>query len=153
MQLRGLLYQHTEDEVVTAWTPRPPWVASSVGTLKEHVYAVHHRSIEDRIARYQTSVTMGDAKSLLQVRENIIRRISIWNKMNGSRFEPTCRFLYHSIACAIWRWSVFLKLKVTRNLFHNILNFLSNRELILQTLCTSFVLSYFIFCNHFYDDV
>jgi hypothetical protein len=55
--------------------------------LKEHVYAVRPRTIEDLMARIQASVTMVDTKMFRRVRKNTLRRTAVCFKMDEGRFE------------------------------------------------------------------
>jgi hypothetical protein len=57
------------------------------GHLKEQVYAVPLRTIEDLVARLQAAVTMVDANMLRRVRENAVRRTAVYLEMDGGRFE------------------------------------------------------------------
>jgi hypothetical protein len=57
------------------------------GHLKEQVYAVPPRTIEDLVARPQAAVTTVDANMLRRVRENAVRRTDVCLEMGGGRFE------------------------------------------------------------------
>jgi hypothetical protein len=47
------------------------------GCLKEHVYAVFPRAIEDLVVRFQAAVTTADADMLGRVQENAVRVIAL----------------------------------------------------------------------------
>jgi hypothetical protein len=57
------------------------------GHLKEQVYAVPPRTIEDLVARIQTAMTTVDANMLRCVRENVVRRTAVYLEMDGGRSE------------------------------------------------------------------
>jgi hypothetical protein len=57
------------------------------GHLKEQVYAVPPRTIEDLVQRLQAGVTTVDAHMLRRVRENAVRRTAVCLEMDGGRFE------------------------------------------------------------------
>jgi hypothetical protein len=57
------------------------------GHLKEQVYAVPPRTIEDLVARLQAAVTTVDANILRCVRQNAVRRAAVCLEMDGGRFE------------------------------------------------------------------
>jgi hypothetical protein len=81
------------------WTCRADSIASSVagsnsdgffflwGHLKEQVYTVPPRTIEDLVARLQAAVTTVDANMLRRVPENAVRRTAVCLEMDGDRFE------------------------------------------------------------------
>jgi hypothetical protein len=48
-----------------------------VGYLKEHVYTVPTKTIEDFVARLQVSLTKFDTNMLRSVRENVVRRSAV----------------------------------------------------------------------------
>jgi hypothetical protein len=74
-----------------AW---PPWSPDLTpinfflwGHLKEQVYAVPPRTIEDLAAKLQAAMTTVDANMLRRVRENAVRSTAACLEMNGGRFE------------------------------------------------------------------
>jgi hypothetical protein len=72
----------------------PPWTHNLTlidfllrGNLKEHVYAVPPRTIEDLVARIQAAVATADAETSRRVREKSVRRTAICLQTDGGRFE------------------------------------------------------------------
>jgi hypothetical protein len=57
------------------------------GRLKEHVYAVPARTIEDLMERHQRAVITVDAKMIRHVRENSWRRTAVCIEVDRGRFE------------------------------------------------------------------
>jgi hypothetical protein len=57
------------------------------GHLKEQVYTVPSRTIENLVARLQAAVTMVDANMLRRVRENAVWPAAVCLEMDGGRFE------------------------------------------------------------------
>jgi hypothetical protein len=74
-----------------AWPPQSPDLTPVDffvwGNLKEHVYLVPHRTIEDLVGRLQEAVTMVDANMLRRVRENAVRRTAVCLETDGGRFD------------------------------------------------------------------
>jgi hypothetical protein len=56
------------------------------GYLKEHVYSVSPRSIEDLMARLQATVATVDSNMLRVVQENVLRRTAVCLEVDGGRF-------------------------------------------------------------------
>jgi hypothetical protein len=57
------------------------------GHLKEQVYAIPPRTIEDLVARFKAAVTTVDGSMLRRVRENSVPRTAVCLEMDGGRFE------------------------------------------------------------------
>jgi hypothetical protein len=74
-----------------AWPPRSPHLTQMDfflwGHLKEQVYAVSPRTIEDLVEGLQAAMTTVNAKMLRRVRENAMRRTAVCLGMDGGRFE------------------------------------------------------------------
>jgi hypothetical protein len=90
-----------------AWPPRSPDVTPMVfflwGHLKEQVYAVPPRTIQDLVARLQ-DVTTVVASMLRRVLENAVRLTAFCPEIFRTPIVTTMRpWFYHLIACAIWR--------------------------------------------------
>jgi hypothetical protein len=66
----------------TEWPPRSPYLTTIDfflwGHLKEHVYAVPLRIVEDLVAGCQETVTMVDANMSRRVRDNAERSTAFW---------------------------------------------------------------------------
>jgi len=72
--LHGLLGRRTNSDIFL-------W-----GYLKEHVYAVSPRSIEDLMARLQAIVATVDSNMLRVVQENVLRLTAVCLEVDGGRF-------------------------------------------------------------------
>jgi hypothetical protein len=74
-----------------AWPPRSPDQTPMYfflwGHLKEQVYAVPPRTIEDLVTRIQSALTGVDANMLRRVRENAVRRTAVCLEMDRGLFE------------------------------------------------------------------
>jgi hypothetical protein len=57
------------------------------GHLKEHVYAIPRRTIEDFVGRFQAAVTTVNANTLRRVRERAVRCPVDCFEMDGGGFE------------------------------------------------------------------
>jgi hypothetical protein len=57
------------------------------GHLKEQVYAVPPKTIEDLVARLEAALKKIDANMLRHVRENAVRRTAVCLEMDGGHFE------------------------------------------------------------------
>jgi hypothetical protein len=57
------------------------------GYMKEHVYAVLHRSIEGLAARFEAAVTTVDVNMFRRVRVNAVWRTAVCLEMDVDRFE------------------------------------------------------------------
>jgi hypothetical protein len=90
-----------------AWPPRSPDLTPMDfflwGHLKEQVYAVPPRTIEDLVVRLQAAVTtVVDANMLRRVRGNAVRRTAFCLEMFRTPIVTTRRpWFDHLIACAI----------------------------------------------------
>jgi hypothetical protein len=75
----------------TAWSQRSqdltPIDFLLRGNVKEHVYAVPSRAIEELVARLQAAVITVDVKMLRHVRQNSVRRTAVCFEMDGGRFD------------------------------------------------------------------
>jgi hypothetical protein len=57
------------------------------GNLKEQVYVVPSRTIEDIVARFQAAMITAGAKMLRRVRQNSARRTAVCFEMDEGRYD------------------------------------------------------------------
>jgi hypothetical protein len=74
-----------------AWPPRSPDLTPIDiflwGHLKEQVYAVPLRTIDELVEKLQAAVITDDANMLRRVRDNAMRRTAVCLEIDGSRVE------------------------------------------------------------------
>jgi hypothetical protein len=81
-----------------AWTWRTVCMAPSVagflllGRLKEQVYALPPRTIEDLVARLQAAVATVDTNMLRRVQVNVVRLTAVCLEAGGGRFNTYCNY-------------------------------------------------------------
>jgi hypothetical protein len=139
------------------WTLGADWMASLLsesnsdgcflwGYMKEHVYAVPSRAMED-LARLQASARTVNAKMLKRAWENAMWQMHCHLLWNGCRLlqTPITATLHpwfdHLIASDIWWWCVSWKLHVTGNMLYNIFDLLFTRNHTMESLWANFVSS------------
>jgi hypothetical protein len=76
------------------------------GHLKEYVYAVPPRTVEDLTARLQAAVTTVEANMLRCVRENAARRNAVYFETNGGRFEHLLLTTRHPRSDHLIAWAI-----------------------------------------------